>query len=82
MSHSIMAIHYRGRWTFPHYFVIGNRRLNACPDPVIGRLVYDPVATKAMIEKKSIIDYTDSLLSNQIKALWDNLHNIIKENHE
>lgn len=37
---------------------------------VVGKICYDPAVTKAQIMKASIVEYTGSLISQQIKSLW------------
>ncbi|MFP4005685.1 MAG: 4Fe-4S binding protein [Candidatus Hadarchaeia archaeon] len=38
--------------------------------PVLGELPYDDVATKAMIEEKTVIEYSDSDLAQAIERIW------------
>ena len=37
---------------------------------VVGKICYDPAVTKAQIMKASIVEYTGSLISQQIKSQW------------
>jgi len=41
----------------------------------LGRLPYDNVTTKAMIENKTVIEYSDGEFSKHIKLLWQKLKN-------
>lgn len=38
--------------------------------PVLGKLPYDDVATKAMIKEETVVEYSDSELSRKITAMW------------
>lgn len=38
--------------------------------PLVGRIRYDNVTTEAMIEKKSVIEYSDSEISKEIRSVW------------
>ena len=40
---------------------------------VVGKLTYDDVATKAMIMEKSIIEYSDGVLSSNIRKMWQEI---------
>lgn len=40
---------------------------------VIGWIGYDTVFTKAMTERKTVIEYTNEGVSNEIRKLWDNI---------
>jgi len=40
---------------------------------VVGKLPYDDVATKAMIMEKSIIEYSDGVLSRNIRKMWQEI---------
>ena len=44
---------------------------------VVGKLPYDDVATRAMIEEKSIIEFSDGELTGLIKKMWSNVLKII-----
>lgn len=41
--------------------------------PVVGKLAYDTVVTKAMLAEKTVIEYSDGELSLGIKQLWNNV---------
>jgi MinD superfamily P-loop ATPase len=45
---------------------------------VLGKIPYDITVTKAQIAGKSIVEFSDDGLSNQIKSLWKTLLNILK----
>lgn len=47
--------------------------------PVLGELPYDDVATQAMIEKKTVIEYSDSELAEGIKEIWKELESVLME---
>lgn len=47
--------------------------------PVLGKLPYDDVATKAMINEKTVIEYSDSKLSEEIKKVWDNIQSNLQD---
>ena len=44
---------------------------------VVGKLPYDDAATKAMIEKKSVIEFTDGGLSREISWIWRRIMKIL-----
>jgi len=46
--------------------------------PVLGRLPYDEAATEAMINEQTVIEYSDSELSQGIKKVWDNIKSNLK----
>ncbi len=46
--------------------------------PIVGKLQYDNSATSAMIEERTLIEYSSNgLLSNNIKSMWENIKNIL-----
>lgn len=45
---------------------------------VLGKIPYDITVTKAQIAGKSIVEFSDDGLSNQIKSLWKELLDILK----
>ena len=48
--------------------------------PLVGKLPYDNIATSAMIEGKTLIEYSpNSLLSNNVKNMWENILNILED---
>ena len=47
--------------------------------PVLGELPYDNVATKAMIEEKTVIEHSNSKLAREIKKLWGKIKENISE---
>ena len=40
---------------------------------VVGKIRYDKAVTKAQVAKQSIVEYTDTGVSDDIKALWENV---------
>jgi len=46
--------------------------------PVVGKLPYDNVATTAMIEEKSIIEFSNGVLSDKLRGMWDEITNILE----
>ncbi len=47
--------------------------------PVVGKLPYDNIATIAMIHEKTIVEYSDSILSKKITSMWKNIENTMEE---
>jgi len=45
---------------------------------VIGKLPYDNIVTKAMIEEKSIVEYSDSEISQRITDIWTKIEVMLK----
>ncbi len=41
--------------------------------PVLGRLPYDDVDTEAMIEEETIVEHSDSELSDKVREIWSKL---------
>lgn len=41
--------------------------------PVLGRLPYNDVATEAMINEQTVVEYSDSNLSKEINKIWDKI---------
>jgi len=44
---------------------------------VVGKIRYDKAVTKAQIEKQSIVEYTDSAIADDLKALWNEVVNVL-----
>ena len=44
---------------------------------IVGRLPYDDVATKAMLDEKSVIEFSDGDLSSQIRSLWMGIEEVV-----
>ena len=40
---------------------------------VVGKLPYDDIPTKAMIEEKTVTEYSDGEFATRIKSLWENV---------
>lgn len=38
--------------------------------PIVGKIPYDPSVTKAMVEGKSVVEYSDGDASDVIKSIW------------
>jgi MinD superfamily P-loop ATPase len=38
--------------------------------PVIGEIPFDPVVTKAMVSKSTVVEYSGGLVSNEIRKMW------------
>lgn len=49
--------------------------------PIVGKLSYDNIATEAMIEGKTVIEYhnnNNSKLSTEVRGMWDNIMNVLE----
>ena len=44
---------------------------------VVGKLPYDAVVTEAMIHEKSVIEFSDGKLSNNIIHMWDKIREVL-----
>lgn len=44
---------------------------------LVGRLPFDTVITEAMVEGKSVIEYSDRAVSKEIRKVWDNLNSFL-----
>lgn len=40
---------------------------------VLGKIPYDDIATKAMIHEQTVVEYSDSEISEEIKKIWDKI---------
>lgn len=47
--------------------------------PMVGKLPYDNVATTAMINGKTIVEYSNGSLSNKVKEMWKNIKKILED---
>ncbi len=45
--------------------------------PIVGKLPYDKIVTEAMVEGKTIIEYSDGEFSNKIKDIWMKIEDIL-----
>ena len=45
---------------------------------VAAKIPYDPVVTKAQIAGQSIIEYSNNNITDSVKALWQNVMNVLK----
>jgi len=48
--------------------------------PIIGTLPYDTTITQAMIHEQSIIEFSDGMLSQNVREMWDKTLEVLKEN--
>lgn len=46
--------------------------------PVLGEIPYDNIVTEAMIEEKTVIEYSDSELAEEIRKLWKRLESVLE----
>ena len=46
---------------------------------VIGKLPFDPAVTRAMVAEKTVLEYTDGKISEEIRKLWIRLHSFLNE---
>ncbi|MBN2602853.1 MAG: 4Fe-4S binding protein [Candidatus Thermoplasmatota archaeon] len=46
---------------------------------VVGKLSYDTVITKAMINQKNIIEFSDGKLSREIREMWNKIQEMIRK---
>lgn len=44
---------------------------------IVGKITYDTVMTKAMIREKSIIEFSDGKLSNEIHGMWNKIQGML-----
>lgn len=47
---------------------------------VVGKLSYDTIITKAMINQKNIIEFSDGRLSHEIRKMWNKIQEMIIKN--
>ncbi len=45
--------------------------------PIVGLIPYDTVFTKAMIEGRSVIEYSDGSISEQLKFMWNKVEGML-----
>ncbi|RLF42262.1 MAG: (4Fe-4S)-binding protein [Thermoplasmata archaeon] len=45
--------------------------------PIVGRLPYDEIVTKAMVDGKTIIEYSNGEFPNRIKEIWMKTHSFL-----
>lgn len=45
---------------------------------IVGKLPYDNIATSAMIDGKTIIEYSNGNFANKLKSIWDNILNLLE----
>jgi MinD superfamily P-loop ATPase len=46
---------------------------------VAGKISFDPIVTKAMVNGKSIIEYPDEKISKEIKGVWDRIMETLED---
>ncbi|RPJ42047.1 MAG: hypothetical protein EHM27_04060 [Deltaproteobacteria bacterium] len=46
---------------------------------MIGKLPFDPAVTRAMVAEKTVLEYTDGKISEEIRNLWTRLHSFLNE---
>jgi len=49
---------------------------------VVGKLPYDTTMTKAMIHEKNIIEFSSSILSNEIREMWNKIQRVFGTNDQ
>jgi MinD superfamily P-loop ATPase len=48
--------------------------------PVVGKLPYDTIITKAMIHEQSIIEFSDGVISHEIREMWGKILEVLTQN--
>jgi len=46
--------------------------------PIVGKIPYDNVATEAMINEKTVVEYSDSRLSKNLKDVWEGVERFLR----
>ena len=46
---------------------------------MIGKLPFDPAVTRAMVAEKTVLEYTDGKISEEIRKLWVRVHSFLNE---
>jgi len=46
--------------------------------PLAGKIVYDPIVTEAVVNKKPVVEYSDGEVVRQIKDIWKTIYNELK----
>ena len=44
----------------------------------VGKIHFDHVVTKAMVQKKSVVEYSDGVVAREIKDVWENVKNVLR----
>lgn len=44
----------------------------------MGKIHFDHVVTKAMVQKKSVVEYSDGVVAREIKDVWENVKNVLR----
>ena len=45
----------------------------------VGRILYDTIVTEAMVQGKSVIEYSNGSVAQSITTLWENVLDILNE---
>ena len=54
--------------------------LYCCPNRAlfVGKIPFDPIVTKAMVNKKNVIEYSDGTIASQIRDIWEIIRDELK----
>jgi MinD superfamily P-loop ATPase len=47
----------------------------------VGKIPYDTVVTQAMVQEKSIVEFSDGVVAKEIKHIWENMENEFRIEH-
>jgi len=45
---------------------------------IVGKIMYDSVVPKAIVNKKPVVEYTDGEIARQIKGVWETIYDEVK----
>jgi hypothetical protein len=45
--------------------------------PVIGKVPFDPIVTKAMVMESTVVEYTGGIVAQEIKKMWTQLERLL-----
>jgi len=45
----------------------------------VGRIPYDTVVTKAMIHRRSIVEYSDGAVAQSVRTMWENVSDALMD---
>ena len=45
---------------------------------VVGEIPYDPVVTKAMVRRKSVVEYDSNMIADIVKNMWGKIDGILQ----
>jgi len=48
--------------------------------PIVGKLPYDTTITQAMIHEQSVIEFSDGILSHDIREMWSKIREVLTQN--